>query len=141
MTPIGELRLAIPVGILQYHMNIFLVYVIAVFGNIIPSILIIYLAPSVVAVLRGRSKSLDKFFNWVFLRTRTKTKKYIDKYGALGLMLFVAIPLPNTGAWTGSIAAWLFGLDKKIAVLYTFLGILLAGVIVTLLTLGTLGMF
>ncbi len=136
MTPIGELRLAIPIGITHYNVNFIGVYIIAVLGNIIPPFVIIYFAPKVTALLRGKSKKLDKLFDWVFDRTRKKTKKYIEKYGALGLMLFVAIPLPNTGAWTGSIAAWLFGVEKKIAIKYTIFGILIAGFVVTLLTFG-----
>ncbi len=136
MTPIGELRLSIPIGITHYNINLWLVYIVSVLGNIIPPILIIYLAPKITKKLQGKSKKFDQILDWVFTRTRHRTKKYINKYGAIGLMLFVAIPLPNTGAWTGSIAAWLFGVNKKTALIYTTLGVMIAGIIVTILTIG-----
>ena len=136
MTPIGELRLAIPVGLTQFGLPIVLVYITAVIGNMIPPLLILYGLPRVAAYARTHSKHLDHFFTWLFARTRKKTEKHMQKYGPLGLMLFVAIPLPNTGAWTGSLAAWLFGVQKKTALIYTLFGVMIAGIIVTLLTLG-----
>lgn len=136
LTPIGELRLAIPLGLGQYELHWLPVYIVAVIGNMIPPILIILYLPKIAEFLSKRSKNFENFFEWLFDRTRKKTHKQIEKYGPLGLMLFVAIPLPNTGAWTGSLAAWLFGVEQKTALKYIFLGVLIAGVIVTLLTLG-----
>lgn len=137
LTPIGELRLAIPLGIAQYKLNPLLVYLIAVAGNIIPPIIIMLFLTPISEFLSKKSISAKKIFNWLFERTRKKTEKQIEKYGTLALIIFVAIPLPNTGAWTGSIAAWLFGIPYKKAILYIFYGVLIAGVIVTSLTLGT----
>jgi len=136
LTPIGELRLAIPIGLTQYNLHPLIVYIIAVIGNIIPPALIMLCLPSVSKYLRNKSTQADKFFDWLFAHTRKKTEKHIKKYGALALIIFVAIPLPNTGAWTGSIAAWLFGIPFKKAILYIFYGVLLAGIIVTAITLG-----
>ena len=79
---------------------------------------------------------MNKFLNWLFERTRKKTKDKIEKYGDLALIIFVAIPLPNTGAWTGTLAAWLFGIPMKRALLNIFYGVLIAGVIVTMITSG-----
>lgn len=81
---------------------------------------------------------MKKFFNWLFNRTRKKTQAKIEKYGSLALILFVAIPLPYTGAWTGSLAAWLFGIPFKKSILNIFIGILIAGIIVTVTTLSVL---
>lgn len=138
LTPIGELRLAIPIGLTQYNFNPIIVYLIAVIGNIIPPILIMLFLPAISKFLREKSDYADRFFSWLFAHTRRKTEKYIKKYGALALIIFVAIPLPNTGAWTGSIAAWLFGIPFKKAIIYILYGILIAGLIVTALTLGVL---
>ena len=55
----------------------------------------------------------------------------VGKYGLLGLMLFVAIPLPITGAWTGTIGAWVMGLDRKKSILFILLGVLVAGIVVS----------
>lgn len=136
LTPIGELRLAIPLGLTQYDLPLLVVLVTAIIGNMIPPILILYAAPPIVTWLRKHNKLAETFFDWLFTRTRHKTEKQIKKYGSLALILFVAIPFPTTGAWTGALAAWLFGINRPVAVKYIFFGVLIAGVIVTLLTLG-----
>ncbi len=136
LTPVGELRLAIPLGLTQYHYPTWLVYILAITGNMIPPILILYTAAPITNWLRGHSKQFDTLMTWVFERTRKKTEKIIKKYGPLGLVLFVAIPFPTTGAWTGALAAWLFGIKRVQALKYILLGLLIAGAIVTLLTLG-----
>ena len=84
----------------------------------------------------SHSKLMNKFLNWLFERTRKKTKDKIEKYGDLALIIFVAIPLPNTGAWTGTLAAWLFGIPTNRALINIFYGVLIAGVIVTVITSG-----
>lgn len=136
LTPIGELRLAIPLGLTQYDYSVVAVYLAAVIGNMLPPILILYAAPPIVDWLRKQSKQFDKLMTWVFERTRKKTEKAINKYGPLGLILFVAIPFPTTGAWTGSLAAWLFGIEKKQALRFIFVGVVISGIIMTLLTRG-----
>jgi hypothetical protein len=75
-----------------------------------------------------------KFFDWLFARTRRKTAD-IEKYEFWGLAIFVAIPLPATGAWTGAMAGWLLGLNFFRSLLSIFLGVLIAGVIMTALSL------
>jgi uncharacterized membrane protein len=80
--------------------------------------------------------AFDKFFDHLFHRTHRKHSDRIDKYGALGLATFVAIPLPVTGAWTGVAAAYVFEIQKKYAFPAIVLGVTVAGVIVTLLTIG-----
>jgi len=76
----------------------------------------------------------ERILNWLFTHTRRRGK-IIERYERIGLALFVAIPLPVTGAWTGSLAAVLFGLKFKHALLSIFIGILIAGTIVTCATL------
>ena len=86
-------------------------------------------------------KPIQLFFTWLFNRTRRKGK-LVEQYETLGLMLFVAIPLPITGAWTGCIAAFIFGIKFRHAILAIFYGVLIAGAIVTSLTkLGWIGGF
>ena len=75
-----------------------------------------------------------KFFDWLFARTRRKTAN-LEKYETLGLAVFVAVPLPATGAWTGAMAGWLLGLSFPHALLSIFLGVLVAGVVMTVLSL------
>ncbi len=136
LTPIGELRLAIPLGLGTFKLPWWQVYLVAVIGNMIPPILILWLFPRISSWLTYKSKIFNDFFNWLILRTRKKTEQQINKYGILALIIFVAIPLPNTGAWTGALAAWIFGLSFKKSIGAIFIGVLIAGIIVSLLTLS-----
>ncbi len=133
MLPIVELRGAIPVAHI-FGMNPFLAYVLAVVGNMIPVIPILLLLGPVSSFLM-RFKLGKRFFDWLFDRTRRKVGKNIEKYETLGLSVFVAIPLPVTGAWTGSLGAFLFGIKFKHAFWAILLGVMVAGVIMTILSM------
>ena len=136
MTPIGELRASIPLGLTILHQPWFLVFVISVIGNMIPPVFILWLFPKVSGWLMSHSKLMNQFLNWLFERTRKKAHDKIEKYGDLALIIFVAIPLPNTGAWTGTLAALLFGIPMKRALPNILYGVIIAGVIVTIITTG-----
>ena len=84
-----------------------------------------------------KSKHLHKIPDWLEKKALSKSAQ-IEKYGYLGLFLFVAIPLPGTGAWTGSLIAVLFGMKPKKSLLFIFLGVLTAGLIMSLLSFGVL---
>ena len=136
MTPIGELRASIPLGLTILHQPWFLVFIVSVIGNMIPPIFILWLFPKFSGWLMSHSKLMNRFLNWLFERTRKKAHDKIEKYGDLALIIFVAIPLPNTGAWTGTLAAWLFGIPMKRALPNILYGVIIAGVIVTIITAG-----
>jgi uncharacterized membrane protein len=82
----------------------------------------------------SRWPSGRRLITWLFARTRRKSAE-IEKYETLGLMIFVAIPLPATGAWTGAMAAFLLGMSFRHAMGSIFLGVAIAGVIMTVLSL------
>jgi uncharacterized membrane protein len=131
--PIVELRGAIPVGIVAFKMPWWEAYLIAVAGNMIPiPFILLLLGP--LSRFCMQFKSGRTFFNWLFARTRKKSAS-IEKYEALGLTVFVAIPLPMTGAWTGAMAAFVMGIPFWKAMLYNLLGVMIAGVIMTALSL------
>jgi uncharacterized membrane protein len=136
MTPIFELRGAIPVAVGVYKMSAAEAYFWSVIGNIVPTIIIIFLLDRVSSWLSLHYKIWKNFFDWLFERTRKKAQDKIERYGAWGLFVLVAVPLPVTGGWTGALAAFLFGVEKKKAIPVIILGIMTAGIIVTLLTLG-----
>lgn len=136
MVPIGELRGALPVALLVYHLPIWLAVVLSLLGNMLPVYFLLVFFESVSNWLRMRSRVADRFFTYLFERTRHKLERNIVRYGPWALALFVAIPLPVTGAWTGSLAAFVFGLDKRKAFLSIALGAVIASVVVTVLTLG-----
>ncbi len=130
--PFVELRLAIPLGIYQ-GINPLNVFLLAITGNIIPVIPLLFFLSPIRKFLREKSRLMSRFFTWLDKRTYKKSDK-VEKYGALGLIFFTAVPLPTTGAWTASLAAMLF----KIKFVYAFpaivSGIIIAGIVVTLLS-------
>lgn len=131
--PIVELRGAIPVGIVAFDMPWWKVYLIAVGGNMLPiPFILLLLGPVSNFLIRFPVGKI--FFDWLFSRTRKKSAN-IEKYEALGLTLFVAIPLPVTGGWTGAMAAFLMGVPFGKAMLYILLGVMIAGAIMTILAL------
>lgn len=133
MIPIFELRGAIPIGILSYNLPLWKVIPIAVAGNMVPIFLILLFFDWVTRIC-FKHLFLKKILESIFARTRKKGE-LIEKYEEIGLMLFVAIPLPVTGAWTGSLAAYLFGLRFWTSIFYIFMGVLIAAFIVTILSL------
>lgn len=141
MLPVAELRAAIPIALKIYKLSYFSAFFWSVIGNMIPAFLIMRYIGKTSDYLSRKSKILKQFFNWLFAKTRKKFNHHYSKYGLLALALFVAVPLPATGAWTGSIAAWLFGLPLKKSLLYIFIGILIAGVIVSLASMGIFELF
>ena len=136
MTPIGELRASIPIGLVVYHLPWYLVFFVSVIGNLIPVVLLLLFLEPLSKRLSSECVFFEKFFNWLFKRTRKNTEKKMSKYGYLSLVLFVAIPLPITGAWTGSVMAFLFKIPFKKAFPLIALGIFIAGIIVTFATRG-----
>ncbi len=146
--PIVELRGAVPVGHILYDTGALetsakvkrslMVYAVAVVGNMLPIPFILLLLGPLSNFLM-RFKLGKTFIDWLFARTRSKSAN-IEKYEELGLTIFVAIPLPVTGAWTGAMAAFLMGLPFWKSMLFILLGVMIAGVIMTILSLmGWLG--
>jgi uncharacterized membrane protein len=131
MTPIGELRAAIPIALGTYGMNIFETYIISVIGNMIPVIAILWILEPVSKFLMNRFRPARKFFNWIFSYTRRRHSKRFERYESYALVGFVGIPLPVTGGWTGALIAFVFGIPPKKALLHIFIGVLIAGIIVT----------
>ena len=136
--PISELRGGIPVGLAFYNFSVLKSFFLAVLGNFIPVIpLLLFLKPA--SEFLSKWRPFKKFFDWFFERTKRKAK-IVEKYEAIGLALFVAIPFPLTGAWTGCVAAILFKLRFKYSVIAILIGILLAGITVTVLSIAGIGL-
>ncbi|MFH1888875.1 MAG: small multi-drug export protein [Candidatus Omnitrophota bacterium] len=128
--PVSELRGAIPLA-LSFGMPLGKAFWLSVTGNIIPVLPALFLLEPVSNRLR-RFKVWSRFFDWLFERTKRKADT-VQKYEALGLALFVAIPLPVTGAWTGIVAASLFKIRFRYAFIAIISGVLVAGLIVSAL--------
>jgi len=134
--PVTELRATIPLAITVWHVKPLTAFILAVIGNSLPILVIILGLNKIVQLAERYSKFWTRVIEAVFRRTRRKTSQQFEKYGLLALCLFVAVPLPMTGAWTGAIAAWLFGVPARKAFWPIFAGVIIAGIIVTFLTVG-----
>ena len=141
MLPIGELRAAIPFALTVYKMGILESFIWAVAGNMFPVLFLLIGLEKASNYLMAKSPSANNFFSWLFKKTRNKFIASHEKWGELALIIFVAIPLPMTGAWTGSVAAYIFGIPRKNAFLNILWGVMIAGIIVTILTRGIVHIF
>ncbi len=137
--PVVELRGSIPVAIAVLGMPWQKAVALSILGNMLPiPFLLLFL--EWFFKLISRYKWGKKFTDWMYNRTRNKGK-VVERYEEIGLAIFVGIPLPGTGGWTGSLAAKIFGLSFAKSLLWIFIGVLIAAVIVTLLTLLGVAVF
>ena len=114
-------------------------YIISIIGNVLPVPFILLLITKILAWMRkSRLSLLNKFAAWLDEKVN-KHKGQIEKYGYLGVVLFVGIPLPGTGAWTGSLIASVLDLDRKKTFGAVMIGILIASVIMMLVSFGLIG--
>jgi len=111
-------------------------YIISIIGNILPVPFILWFINRILAWMR-KKKHLSKIAKWLDKKVE-KHKGQIEKYGFWGLVLFVGIPLPGTGAWTGCLIASVLEMDRKKAFIATMIGILMASIIMMLLSFGLL---
>ena len=136
MLPIVELRAGLPYGI-ALGLDYPLALTAALVGNMIPVPFIVVYIRRVFVWLRAHFKKMDSFITKLEKKAHLKGET-VRKYGPLGLMIFVAIPLPGTGAWTGALIAALLDMRLKSAVPSIFMGVCIAATIMTLLTFGVI---
>ena len=142
MVPIIELRGAIPYAV-GFGLPLIPSYIIAVLGNMLPVPLIFFFARKILEWGKDK-KIIGKFFTFCLEKGNKGGQKLLSKAGRsvyLALFLFVGIPLPGTGAWTGTIAASLLNLDFKKSVISIMAGVVLAGIIMGVLSLGIFNIF
>jgi uncharacterized membrane protein len=140
MLPVIELRGSIPIAIGYFSMDPVESYILSVIGNMIPVPFILWLLGPVERLIRATGL-FEKTFNRFSDSAVRRTSRSIEAYKFLGLAVFVAIPLPMTGAWTASLAAYILRTNKKDAIPAIFLGVIIAGVIVTLASMGILSVW
>ena len=141
MVPLIELRGGVPIGTVTFELPAHWVLPLCMIGNMLPVPIIFFFARKVL-IWGSDKKYTAKFFTWCLEKGKHGGEKLKEKAGAKGmfiaLMLFVGIPIPGTGAWTGTLAASMLDLDFKKSVIAVLGGIVLAGVI---MGLGSLGLF
>lgn len=135
MLPIIELRGAIPMGA-AFGLPWWQTYLISIVGNMLPVPIILLFVKSVLNWMAGcKVKFFNKVANKMFEKAE-KNREKIEKYAFWGLTLFVAIPLPATGAWTGTLVAALFDMKFWKSLLSALIGVMIAGVVMTLISYG-----
>ncbi len=136
MAPVVELRGAVPLGV-ALGLPVWEALLWAVLGNLLVVPALLFLLPELVARLE-RYPFFRRFWEALEARVRLKGEEKVQRYGALGLFLFVALPLPGTGAWTGSVLAVVLGVKKRYALPAIAAGVVTAGVLVALASAGVL---
>ena len=136
MSPIIELRGAIPVALSSYGLSIWSAYFFSVSGNLVPLIFIVVFGKPVSDWLSEKSLFFKRFFNWLFLKVREKTEK-LGKLGKdLTVITLTALPVPFVGGWTGAIAAFLLQVPARRSAWLVAAGAIISGIIVSALTLA-----
>ncbi len=134
LVPGIELRGSIPLALLVYKHPFSIVFLITVINILITPL--VFLFWDAFLFVAKRIKILDRFVNFYLRNLQKRSEKVVDKYGFFGLMLFVAIPLPGTGAYSGALIAEIFGMKKLQAFVAVSLGVLIAAAVVTLAIFG-----
>lgn len=140
MLPLIELRVAVPLGI-GMGLQVLPVYIFSIIGNMLPVPIIFFYARKI--LIWGKDKAfIGKFFTFCLEKGENAGIKLQAKAGGgmfFAILLFVGIPVPGTGAWTGTLAASILDLDFKTSVLACALGVLMAGIIMGVASLGIFG--
>ena len=140
LLPITELRASIPYGILALHMNWFYVFILCVVTNILLGLVLYLLIDKIVAVITY-FRPIDKWYRKYIEKKQERIRIYVDRYGYIGVAVFIGIPLPGSGVYTGALVSYLLGLEYKKFVIACIVGVLVAGTMMTLISLTGLGLF
>lgn len=139
MVPVIELRGAIPFGVVN-GLSIPAAFIISVIGNLMPIPFAVVFTRKILEWLQTKSKTLDKFVKWLERKAEKNSEKVL-RSEFWGLMILVAIPLPGTGAWTGALVAAMLDMRLKRSMPAITLGVIIAGIIVTVITYGAGALF
>jgi len=140
MIPVTELRASIPIAITVYRMDPFAALIYSVLGNILVGALVIFFLEKFLHMILERSEFLNNLWQQYINRIHTNNKDKFEKWGAVILVTFVAIPLPMTGIVSGAVAASIFQIPFRKALPLLAMGSVISGVIVMLVTLGAEGL-
>ena len=133
--PFFELRASIPYGIFKTDMHWLAVFTVCVAANIV-------LGPAIYALLDRsvhmmlRAGLFRKIYDKVIARTQKRVRPYVDKYGEIGLALFIGVPLPGSGSYSGALAAYVLGMDFRKFIIANTIGVILAGIAVLIVSMS-----
>jgi uncharacterized membrane protein len=141
LLPFLELRASIPYGVFKTDLSLAVIFLICVITNIILAPILYWFLNNIVHLFL-RIKWIDRIYQKIVVKTQKKTHKYVEKYGVLGLALFIGVPLPGSGVYSGALGAYLLGFRKRDFYKAAVIGVLIAGVIVLVVSVvgsGALG--
>lgn len=139
ITPFLEMRASVPLGLTTFGLSAIETVLISTLGGIITAAIVLKLLPYIVHFLEKHIPIFHKLVQKIFTKTRSKHSKKMGKLGSLFLVLFVAIPIPGSGAWSGVLIAYLFGIPYWRAIILVGIGILSSATIMAILTLSAKG--
>jgi uncharacterized membrane protein len=140
LMPFLELRASIPYGIFSTDLHWGWVFMICALVNIILAPIVYYIFLELIQLFR-KIKAIDYCYQKTVIRTQRKVHKSVEKYGVLGLALFIGVPLPGSGVYSGALAADLLGVEFKDFFKAAVIGVLIAGLVVLLVSLLGNGAF
>ncbi len=133
LLPFLELRASIPYGVFKTELSLLSIFLICVVTNIVLAPIVYFFLDNFVHLFI-RIKFIDKIYQKLVVRTQKKVEKYVEKYGVLGLALFIGVPFPGSGVYSGALAAYLLGFRKRDFMKAAIIGVLIAGVIVLIVS-------
>ena len=134
MHPVTELRLSIPIGIIIFKLSWVYVLIVCVISNILAGVLLVVGLGRVISICE-KIPGIKVILKKMMILSEKRYSKY-ERYKSKALILFVGIPMPGTGAWPGSLASHVLGLSKMSSILAIIQGVIISGVIMTLLSLS-----
>ena len=129
VTPVFELRASIPYGYAA-GLNLYVVAILSIITNILGAFIAYYFIEHVIPILR-KNNWLDNQYNKWVVRTQKRAHKKVEKYGTFGLALFIGVPLPGSGVWTGALASKILGLSFRNFFKASIIGVMIAGIAIT----------
>jgi uncharacterized membrane protein len=136
MTPVGELRLSIPVSILGYRMPVWEVMILSIFGTMIPAVLIMLFVKPFHDWMEKRSSLFGREWIRILRHIQDRFAGRYEKYGLAVLLILFSIPFPGFGAWSGGLAAFVFGIPFRKAWPYLVIGTIIAAFLTLIVTVG-----
>lgn len=134
LLPFLELRASIPYGIFKTDIHWMIIFLICIFFNIILAFLVWFFVNYIMHLFL-KVKFIEKIYHKIVERTQKKIKPYVEKYGVIGLALFIGVPLPGSGVYSGGLGAYLLGFNFKDYILASIIGVFIAGIIVLLISM------
>jgi uncharacterized membrane protein len=136
MLPVLELRGALPLALTVYDMPLGAALFWALIGNLVTIPPLYFFLRHGTRIMRSASPAFDKAFTWYVERTRVKFHAHYERWGPLALIAFVAIPLPGTGTWSGTVAAWFFGMRLTRILFGATIGMIIAAFFILVVLYG-----